>query len=96
MSSRMGGGIRFIAACTVLLTLSGPSYAGEDLSSLESLITSYEDVQIDSYDLAFLLATHNFDAVPKDGYVLLRLGGAVYRLTPNGDAPGLCAIEATS
>ena len=38
-------------------------------------------------DLAFFLATHNYDVTPKEGYVELRLDGHVYKVTSNGDKP---------
>ena len=43
--------------------------------------------------LAFFLATHNYDAVPRGNHVDLNLNGKVYQLYPNGDAPGLCNIK---
>lgn len=42
---------------------------------------------------AFFLLTHNFDAKPMDDYVELNLNGAIYKLTPNCDMPGLCDIS---
>ncbi|MFZ3149783.1 MAG: hypothetical protein WA137_12190 [Methanothrix sp.] len=47
---------------------------------------------MDAKDLAFYLATHDFDAKPKGGYVEVSLGGSICKLTPNGPAPGLCSI----
>jgi hypothetical protein len=44
-------------------------------------------------DLAFYLATHNFDAKPNGGHVDVNLDGSICKLTPNGSAPGLCSIE---
>ena len=43
-------------------------------------------------DLAFLLATHNFDATPEDGYVIVKLEGMIYSLTPNKEKPGLAEV----
>jgi hypothetical protein len=45
-------------------------------------------------DLAFYLATHGIDATPKGSYVEVDLGSDIYKLTPKGSAPGLCAIPA--
>lgn len=64
-----------------------------DRSDLEDLISAYEDARMDSQDLAFFLATHNYDAVPKDGYVKVNLHGDICMLMPNGDMPGLCGIK---
>jgi len=43
-------------------------------------------------DLAFYLATHGIDATPKSDHVEVDLGGNIYKLTPNGSAPGLASI----
>ena len=82
-------------ACTMTAILStvAASAENDDLYSLRNLITSFEDRLINSPDLAFFLATHNYDAVPRDDHVDLFLNGKVYKLVPNGDAPGLCNIE---
>ena len=45
-------------------------------------------------DLAFYLATHGIDATPKGDHVEVDLGGDIYRLIPNGAAPGLASIAA--
>ena len=84
-----------ILVCTIGMVLSTvtASAEGDDLYSLRNLITSFEDNLIDSSDLAFFLATHNYDAVPRDNHVDLNLNGKVYQLFPNGDAPGLCSIK---
>jgi len=34
-------------------------------------------------DLAFFLATHNFNATPKDGYVQVIVDGTIYKAVPN-------------
>lgn len=80
-------------ALTLMISLNTASAVGEDVANLKRLITAFEDVSMDAQDLAFFLATHNFDAVPEDGYVKLNLLGKVYRLVPNGNRPGLCDIE---
>jgi hypothetical protein len=62
------------------------------LSDLRATISSFDDPRMDAEDLAFYLATHDFDAKPKGGYVEVGLEGRVCKLTPNGPAPGLCTI----
>ena len=69
------------------------SSMGEEIDILRSLITSYEDRLMDANDLAFFLATHNFDAIPRDGYVELSLDDKRYKLIPNGEKAGLCDIN---
>ena len=63
-------------------------------SDLERLVLENEDSRIDARDLAFLLVTHDFDAMPRGDYVVVKIDGAAYRLTPNGDRPGLADISA--
>ena len=83
-------------AMTAILSAITASAESDDLTSLKNLVTSFEDRLINSSDLAFFLATHNYDAVPKGDHVDLFLNGKVYKLVPNGDAPGLCYIECQS
>ena len=75
-----------------VLALPTVSASRDSLSDLKSSISSFDDPRMNSEDLAFYLATHDFDATPKDGYVEVDLAGNVYKLTPNGSAPGLCSI----
>jgi predicted transcriptional regulator len=69
------------------------SAMSEDISDLEKLISGNEDTRMNSQDLAFFLVTHNYNALPKDGYVELNLNGTIYKLIPNGEKAGLCDIE---
>jgi hypothetical protein len=89
-----------VLACTTMAILSTititASAESDDLYSLKNLVTSFEDRLINSSDLAFFLATHNYDVVPRGDHVDLFLNGKVYKLLPNGDAPGLCNIESQS
>lgn len=64
-----------------------------DISDLREAISSFDDPRMTSSDLAFYLATHGYDAVPEEGYVVLVLKGSTYNLIPNGERPGLCDIE---
>lgn len=83
-----------ISSILIMLALPSVNASSDSLSDLKSLISGFDDPQMTTYDLAFYLATHGFDASPKSGYVEVDLGGMVYRLTPNGSAPGLCSIAA--
>lgn len=84
--------IAIITICAIIIALTA-SASGNDISELRKSVFSFEDPKITVQDLAFFLATHNYDATPRDGYVELQLNGECYRLVPNGDAPGLCDIE---
>lgn len=82
-----------MAACIFVACLGTISATGEDRSDLERLISATEDTRMDSMDLAFFLATHGYDAAPKDGYVEIKLKDKTCKLIPNGDRPGLCDIH---
>jgi hypothetical protein len=56
------------------------------------LISENEDPLMTSNDLAFFLASHDFDATPNVGYVEVKLYGAVYKAVPNGNGPGLADL----
>jgi len=81
--------------CIIAVSLNTGMAFGEseNISSLKSLISSFDDTGINSQDLAFFLVTHNFDATPKGNQVEVKLDGEVYFLIPNGDRAGLCDIK---
>ena len=60
-----------------------------DKSELTKLILGDEDPLINMNDLAFLLVTHDLEAMPKGDYVEVRLNNTIYKLVPNGPYPGL-------
>jgi hypothetical protein len=78
----------------VCVAFAPASYASGAVISTElsKLISQNEDVHMTAEDLAFFLATHNFDAMPKDGYVQVKMDGTIYKLVPNGAAPGLADL----
>jgi len=76
----------------LIASMSCSSAASDDYAALMKLITDSEDVRINAQDLAFLLATHGFDAEPKEGYVIVKLDDVVYKMMPNGVEPGLADI----
>ncbi|RQW77178.1 MAG: hypothetical protein EHM14_14965 [Methanothrix sp.] len=78
----------------ILLVLPTASASSTSLSYLKSTVSSFDDPRMDSVDLAFYLVSHDIDATPKGSYVEVDLDGDIYKLTPNGSAPGLCSIEA--
>ena len=79
-------------ACILMAVMNTASAMGEDISDLKKLISNNEDMRINSQDLAFFLATHDYNAAPRDGYVELNLNGTIYKLIPNSKKPGLCDI----
>ena len=84
--------LAIMAVCILMVVMNTASAVGEDISDLKKLISNNEDMRINSQDLAFFLATHNYNAVPRDGYVELNLNGTIYKLIPNSKKPGLCDI----
>jgi len=81
-----------LISIVIMLALPTASASKASLSDLKSIISSFDDPRMNAEDLAFYLATHDFDAKPKGGYVEVCLGGSICKLTPNGPAPGLCSI----
>jgi hypothetical protein len=81
-----------MAACILLACINAASAMSEDISDLKRLISSNEDTCMNSQDLAFFLATHNYGAVPKDDCVEVELNDRICKLIPNGNEPGLCEI----
>ena len=83
-----------IAAMIIVMAVSPifMSEASDNYQDLLNLTRANEDTRMDARDLAFLLVTHDFDATPKDGYVIVELNRTAYIMTPNGDKPGLAEI----
>jgi hypothetical protein len=80
------------AAICVIFASATPAFGTED-DSFMGLVKNNEDVYITAQDLAFILATHNYDATPEDGYVIVRQDGKTYMLVPNGAASGLADVS---
>ena len=89
----------YLVVIFVLLTYLSiaPISAGvADKSELMTQILGIEDPLINVNDLAFLLVTHDFDAIPKGDYVEVRLNNTIYKLVPNGRYPGLANVTVES
>lgn len=88
------GTMRLIAILLLgMIALQAPgSSASTGYQDLLSLCNANEDARINAEDLAFLLVTHNFDAVPRGDYVEVRIDGSIYRMTPNAGKVGLADI----
>jgi hypothetical protein len=81
-----------LITCSLAHISSAADDSLDDSSGMMALISQNEDAKMTARDLAFLLATHGFDAVPKKDYVEVHLGSAAYRLAPNGSNPGLADV----
>jgi hypothetical protein len=84
--------LAIMAACILMACMNSASAMREDISDLKKLISNNEDARMNSQDLAFFRATHNYGAVPRDGCVEVDLNGQICKLIPNGNEPGLCDI----
>jgi hypothetical protein len=71
----------------------GFAYGSADSFDLSKLISQNEDARMTAEDLAFFLATHNYDATPKDGFVQVKINDTIYKLVPNGAAHGLADMS---
>lgn len=88
------GIIRLIVLLILGMTLSQISSGSASASyqDLLSLCSSNEDVRMNVEDLAFLLVTHDFNAMPRGDYVEVRIDTSIYRVTPNAARAGLADI----
>jgi hypothetical protein len=64
-----------------------------DSKELTKLISQNCDARMTPNDLAFFLATHNYDATPKDGYVQVKINGTSYKVVPNGANSGMVGLS---
>jgi hypothetical protein len=87
--------VPFLIAALACVAFAPASYAsGEsECTELSKLISQNEDAFMTADDLAFFLATHNYDATPKDGYVQVKIEGITYKVVPNGAHPGLADLS---
>ena len=69
--------------CTVFVTASPAFGAVAEHNDLKEVISQCHDTHMTVEDLAFFLATHNYNATPKDGYVQITIGSTIYEAVPN-------------
>jgi hypothetical protein len=74
-----------LAALTcILLVSANPAFgAVAENHDLTKAISQFHDTHMTVEDLAFFLATHNYDATPKDGYVQVKIDGTICKAVPN-------------
>ncbi len=78
----------FVALALIIMASAG----SDDLGNIKKLLSSLDDPKMTISDLAFFLATHNYDARPTKDCVELKLNGTVYRLIPGRGDSELCKI----
>jgi hypothetical protein len=87
--------VTYLMAALVCVAFAPASYASgvADSKELTNLISQSCYVHMTPNDLAFFLATHNYDATPKDGYVQVKIDGTIYKVVPNGENSELADIS---
>ena len=69
--------------CIVFVSANPAIGAAAENCDLTEVISQFYDTHMTVEDLAFFLATHNFNATPKEGYVQVIVDGAIYKAVPN-------------
>ena len=77
--------VPYLLAALVCAAFAPASYASgiADCKEMTKLISHSGDARMTPNDLAFFLATHNYDATPKDGYVQVKIDGTIYKVVIN-------------
>lgn len=87
--------VPILLAALICVAFAPMSYASgvADSTELSKLISQSGDTNMTPNDLAFFLATHNYDATPKNGYVQVKINGTSYKVVPYGSQPGLSDLS---
>ena len=87
--------VPYLLAALVCAAFAPESYASgvADCKEMTKLISQSCDARMTPNDLAFFLASHNFDATPKDGYVHVKIDGTIYKVVANDENSGLANIS---
>ena len=83
--------VPYLLTALVCAAFAPASYASgvADCQEMTKLISQNCDARMTPNDLAFFLATHNFDATPKDSYVQVNIDGTIYKVVLNGANSGI-------
>jgi hypothetical protein len=68
--------------CVIFVSMSPVSGTSTERASLNQLIEENQDLNLDANEMAFLLATHGYDAAPKDNYVIVNIDGETLKIAP--------------
>ena len=79
-------------ACTAFIPASCATGVA-DSKELIKIISQGCVTHMTANDLAFFLATHNFDATPKNGYVQVEINSAIYKVVVGSGNSGLANIS---
>ena len=83
--------VPYLLAALVCAAFAPASYASgvADCKEMTKLISQSCDARMTPNDLAFFLATHNYDATPKDGYVQVKIDGTICKVVLNSANSGI-------
>ena len=87
--------VPYLLAALVCAAFAPTSFASgvDDSKELTELVSQSNDARMTPNDLAFFLATHDFDAAPKDGYVQVKIDGTIYKVVLNGANSGIVSLS---
>ena len=90
--------VPYLLAALVCAAFAPASYASgvADSKEMTKLISQNCDARMTPNDLAFFLATHNYDATPKGGYVQVKIDGTIYKIVQNGANSGIVSLAITN
>jgi hypothetical protein len=90
--------VPYLLAALIRVAFVPVSYASGVAESTElyKIISQNEDTNMTPNNLAFFLATHNYDATPKNGYVQVKIDCTIYKVVPNGSKSGLADLSVIS
>lgn len=87
--------VPYLLAALVCTASAPASHASglADSQELIKLVSQSCDARMTTNDLAFFLATHNYDAIPKDGYVQVKIDGTIYKIVSSGENSGMIDLS---
>jgi hypothetical protein len=68
--------------CIMFVIMIPVSGAPTQKASLNQLIEDNKNIKLDVEEMAFFLATHGYDAIPKDNYVMVKVDGETLKIEP--------------
>jgi len=78
-------------SCIAFVSANPAFGAVAENNDLTEVISQYQDAHMTVEDLAFFLATHNYNATPKNGYAQVTIDGTIYKAVPN-NATGIAEL----
>ena len=87
--------VPILLAALICVAFAPMSYASgvADSTELSKLISQSGDTNMTPNDLGFFLATHNYNAAPKNGYVQVKIDDTIYKVVPDDSQPGLADLS---